>query len=261
MQALASAAALVLAFALTCAVRPASAQTADDVVERAVAARGGADRIKAMHSQRLSGKIAYDGDAPGPFMVEMERPGRMREQVTRQGTTVVRTTDGKSGWVLDPSSRSSEAHPIDGDELKSMAGSADFEGPLVDYKAKGNSVALEGKEHVDGHDAFKLKITLPDSSVRYDYIDSRTFLEVRRDETVRRNGQDVVVESHFREYRSVNGVMVPFDIESGAQGSRHKRRILLDDVDINAHIADADFGKPPRARPSPPPTPADTATR
>jgi hypothetical protein len=76
------------------------AQSVDDVVAKAIVARGGIKRIKALNSQRLSGTISLAGGSAGPFVVEMKRPGLIRESVTLGGKSMIRTTDGDVGWVV-----------------------------------------------------------------------------------------------------------------------------------------------------------------
>jgi hypothetical protein len=84
---------------------PAAAQTVDEIVSKALEARGGVERIKALQSQRLTGRISFGPGNEGPFQVEMKRPGKMRDQLTLSGKTWIRTTDGKSGWVMSGSER------------------------------------------------------------------------------------------------------------------------------------------------------------
>ena len=62
---------------------------------------------------------------------------------------------------------------------KDMEEQADMDGPLVDYKAKGHTVELLGKEKVEGSDAYKLKVTLKNGDVRTIYLDADRFLEVK----------------------------------------------------------------------------------
>jgi hypothetical protein len=76
------------------------AQSVDDLVSKAIAARGGVKRIKSINSQRLTGKISLRGGASGPFVVEMKRPGMMRETVTLGDKSMIRITDGVTGWVV-----------------------------------------------------------------------------------------------------------------------------------------------------------------
>ena len=76
------------------------AQSVDDIVAKAIVARGGVKKIKSLYSQRLTGHISMIGGSSGPFVVEMKRPGMMRESVTLGGKTMIRTTDGTFGWVV-----------------------------------------------------------------------------------------------------------------------------------------------------------------
>ena len=43
----------------------------------------------------------------------------------------------------------------------------------MDYKAKGNTVELMGKEDVEGTPAYKLKVTKKSGNIEYDYLDAQ----------------------------------------------------------------------------------------
>ena len=62
-----------------------------------------------------------------------------------------------------------------------------MDGPLVNYKDKGSSLELVGKEKLNGRDVYNLTITLKEGQVRNIYLDARTFLEVK--ETAQRDRQ------------------------------------------------------------------------
>jgi hypothetical protein len=224
---------------------PAAAQTVDEIVSKALEARGGVERIKALQSQRLTGRISFGPGNEGPLLVEMKRPGKMRDQVTLGGKTWIRATDGKSGWVM---SDGDDPRPMSADELRNTAGSADFEGPLVDYAAKGNKVELLGKDKVEGKDAYKLKVTLKDGQVRYDYIDAVSYLELKWEGSILYQGKELGVETVFRVYRKVDGLMFSFLLDSDTPGTSNKQQIVLEKVEVNPPEDDARFG-----RPAPPP--------
>ncbi|MBZ5705555.1 MAG: hypothetical protein LAN63_09385 [Acidobacteriia bacterium] len=186
-------------------------QTVDEIIAKSLTARGGIGKIKAVQSQRLTGRISFGPDAEGPFTVEMKRPGKIREEVTVGGITRIRTSDGTSGWSV---SGAEEARPLSADELKNLAGSADIDGPLLDYQAKGNHVELVDKEPVEGKDAYKLLVTERNGRVRYDYIDCASYLGVKWEGKIVANGKELEVESVFHDYRAVNGLMYAFAIDS-----------------------------------------------
>ena len=225
-----------------------SAQTADDVIAKAIAARGGIDKLRAVQTQRLTGSLTIGTHPPGPFMVEMKRGGKMRQEMTIEGQRALRVTDGTAGWKTSLD-QGGIPQPLSAGELKNMAGGADIDGPLVDYKAKGNQVELEGKEKVEGNDTYKLKITQKDGAVRYDYIDATSYLEVKWQGEIEAGPQKYVAESFFRDYRPVNGVMYHYQIDSDTIGTPYKQKLVFDKIEVNPALDDAVFEKPPSATP------------
>src|SRR2546425_6549311 len=82
----------------------AHAVTVDEVVARTIEARGGAAKLKAIQSLRLTGKYLSGSDAS----LEMawaqlgKRPAKIRTEVTLQGLTAVDAFDGREGWRVQP---------------------------------------------------------------------------------------------------------------------------------------------------------------
>ena len=215
------------------------AQSVDSVVAKAIQARGGIERIKHEQTQRLTGKISLPAGS-GPLLVEMKRPGMMREEVTLNGKSQIRTTNGEVGWGVGTLREAATAQQVDAQELHNLANSADFEGPLVDYKEKGNRIELAGKEKVEKRMAYKLVISMKNGENRIDFIDCKTYLELKWQGRV----SDNVFESYFRDYRRVKGLMYAFEIDSGLLGQPANQKIILERVDVNPPLDDARFGKP-----------------
>jgi hypothetical protein len=209
-------------------------QSVDDVVAKAIAARGGVKRIKSLNSQRLTGRISLQTGESGPFSVEMKRPGMMRETVTLGDKSMIRITDGSTGWVVGSLRNLTEPQQVNAEELHNLANSADFEGPLVDCKTKGNRIELAGKEKIGKRPAFKLVIYMKNGENRIDFIDCKSHLEVKWQGLVGGN----MFESYFRDYREVKGLMYAFEIASGGQ------KIVLDKVEVNPKLDVARFQKP-----------------
>jgi len=158
----------------------------------------------------------------------------MREMVTLGGKSMIRTTDGIVGWAVGSLRNLAEPQQVNAEELRTLAASADFEGPLVDYKAKGNKIELAGKEKVGKRLAFKLAISMKNGENRIDFIDSKTHLEVKWQGLANGN----IVESYFRDYREVKGLMYAFEIDSGSQ------KIVFDKIEVNPKLDPARFSKP-----------------
>src|SRR5437879_9928961 len=67
------------------------------------------------------------------------------------------------------------------DDMRDLLIDADFDGPLVDYKEKGNRVEFLGHDTVDGDDALRLKVILKNGDIIYYYLDPDTYLEIRKE--------------------------------------------------------------------------------
>src|SRR5438270_13379084 len=80
----------------------AAAQTAYEIVKKALDARGGADKLKAVQSERVTGRIAFARGVEGSFVGELKRPLKMHVGISFEGHTIIRVYDGKSsGWLVN----------------------------------------------------------------------------------------------------------------------------------------------------------------
>jgi len=223
---------------------PASAQTLDDILAKNLKAKGGLERIKAVKTIRMTGTMTLGPGMEAALVVEQKRPNSMRMEFTLQGMTGVQAYDGNVGWQIMPFSGRTAAEPLAEDELKGVQEQADFDGPLTDYKAKGHTVELVGKEKVEGSDAYKLKLTLKNGDVRYIFLDADQFLEVRMEGKTKVRGTDVESESTLGDYKEVGGLMLPHAVESGQRGSPQKMKMTIQKVELDVPIDDARFKMP-----------------
>ena len=230
-----------------------SAQAAEEIVSKYVSARGGADKIKAVKTERITGTISFGPDAEGPFIVERLRPLKMHMEITLNGQTLIRTYDGKAaGWIYNPFAAKPEVQAMTESDLKTIFDEADFDGPFVDYKAKGNQIEFVEKSDVQGKAAFKLKLTNKNNDVSFFYFDVDTYLILKWEGARKLADRDVPWESIFHDFREVEGVKYPFLIESEAPGTDQTQRITADKIEVNVPIDESHFAKPkPPAAPPP----------
>lgn len=180
-----------------------------------------------------------------PFLLEMKRPELSRIEVEFNGKTSVQVFDGRNGWLVRPYLNRNDAEPFTADQAKSEAGKWQFDGPLLDYAAKGTKVELEGVESVDNRPAYKLKLTLKDGSVQRIWIDSKSFLDVKVEGGPRRmDGRVRTVWVFQRDFRRVQGLMVPFELETAVDGYQDTHKMFIDKVTLNPALDDALFAKP-----------------
>jgi outer membrane lipoprotein-sorting protein len=249
-----SARAPLAAAALALLALPLPAQTVDEIVARNVKARGGMEKLKAVSSVRMSGRMVVGPGMVAPLTIELKRPRKVRIEVTVQGQTVVQAFDGSSGWAVMPMLGKNDPQPMSAEEARHAEEQADFDGPLVDWKEKGHRVELVGREKVPGGEAFKLKVTLKGGEVRYFFVDASTFLEVRAEGARTSGGSEVEFENVLSDYKEVGGLMIAHAVEMGPKGSPEKSKLTLDKVELNPSLDDARF-KMPATQPKPAPKP------
>ena len=143
------------------------------------------------------------------------------------------------------------------EDISNIADESDFDGPLVDYQAKGNQIELAGKEDVEGKPAYRLKLTSKKGETRSYLFDAASFHLVRWEGIRKVGDKEVPWESLFRDYRDVNGLMFAFEIDSDAPGTEQSQKIIADKIELDPQIDESHFGKPPA--PAPPEEPAKTA--
>lgn len=235
----------------------AGAQTTDAVIAKVLVARGGLEKTKAVQSERITGTIYFNPELYGPFVAEFKRPGKMHNEVTIQNRTVVRTFNGKdSGWMINPFAGKDAPEPMPPEALKDAMNESDFDGPLVDAKAKGNVIELAGTEKVEGREAYILKVTHKDGQVSSYSFDAKTFLLARWSGADTVNGEAVMRETLFHDYRDVGGLKFAFELVSNAPGTDATQRIVVDKIELDPQIDESRFGKPQAPPSSPTASPA-----
>lgn len=225
----------------------AQAQTTGEIVSKAIAARGGLEKLKAAHSEKITGQITLGPDAQGPFTVQRQRPHKMHMEMVIQGQTVIRIFDGAAGWQVNPFQfqGNKDVHALTPGELKNIAEESDFEGPLVNWREKGNQVEFLGKEKVGDRDAYRLKATEKNGIVQNLWFDTETFHQIKW-ESVRENGdQTIDVQSFFSDFREVDGLYEPFLIDSGLVGKELGQKIVIEKIELNVPMDNALFAAPP----------------
>ena len=233
------------------------AQTADEIIAKNLEAKGGVDKLKAVQSMRISGKMMVGPGMEAPMVIEMARPHKVRMEFTLQGMTGIQAYDGKGGWSVMPFMGKKEPEPMSADDLKQAEDQADMDGPLVDYKEKGNQVEYLGKGEVEGTPVHKLKVTKKNGDIQTLYLDADSYLEIKAEGKSKVRGQEIEGETTFGDYKEVGGIVFSHSIQSKMKGAPGPgQTITFEKIEINPDIPTSRFDMPAKAEtPAPPPPP------
>jgi hypothetical protein len=224
------------------------AQTADELVNKNIQAKGGLDKIKAAKTRMAVGKVKGARGRVAVFKQMNLRPDLVRQDLSIQGMTAVQAYDGSVGWQTQPFRGRKDPELMGEDTLRDLLLAADFDGPLVDYAEKGNKIEYLGHDEVDGDDALRLKVTLKNGDILYYYLDPDTYLEIRKEiqQFVRGSVRERVVD--LGSYKPVDGVMYPFSISEGSKNNPDAQVISLEKIEANVALRDSDFALPASLR-------------
>ncbi len=219
--------------------------TAEQLVAKNIEAKGGIEALRELKSVKVTGKmLVYGGRLELAYTQIRKAPGAVRTESTLQGMTMVQAYDGQNGWQISPFQGRKDPEKMSADDTKALIEEAEIDGPLVGWKEKGSTVESLGREDVDGTLAYKLKVTRKGGDVSYVYLDPDHFLEIRVVSQRRERGSLVETETDLSDYEKVNGVYLPFAIESGLKGVSDKQKLILAKAEGNPPIEDTVFKFP-----------------
>jgi len=223
----------------------ARSQTADELVGKNIEARGGVDKIRALKTRRMTGTVVFPGGFKAVAAEERTRPNLVRQTFTLQGMTAVQVYDGSVGWQIQPFGGRKDPEFMGEDDLRDLTIDADFDGPLIDYKEKGNTVEYLGHDTVDGDDALRLKITLKNGDIIYYYLDPDTSLVIRQENQEFIRGAVKETASEMGSYKAVGGVMFPFSVASGPKSDPTSwQTITIDKIEVGVPLEPSEFAVP-----------------
>jgi hypothetical protein len=237
--------------------------TAAQIVERNVAARGGLAAWQAVQTMSWKGKMGAGGTVYEtvsqkgqleqkhreeillPFTLEFKRPMKSRLELEFNGKTAVQVYDGVNGWKYRPYLGRDSWDAFTPEELHQAAMAPGIDGFLINYAAKGTKVEVAGMDTIEGHAAYRLKVTRKDGQVRSVWVDGQTFLDLKVDGEPRKlDGRPHAVAIYLRDYKRDQGLMIPHLQETVVQGVKGSEKITIETVTVNPPLDDARFTKP-----------------
>jgi hypothetical protein len=236
----------IAAALLLLAAPGAFAYTAAELAAKNVEAKGGIEKLNAIHSLRISGKLLLNGGTVElAYTMLVERPHAIRYEAQLQGLTNVQAYDGSQAWQINPFQGRKDPEKLSADDAKALAEeAADITGALVDYQAKGYKLDYLGTEDIDGTEAHKLRVTRPNGDIAYVYLDPDHFLEIRTVNRRIEHGIPNETVTEYGDYEKVDGVYLPFAIESYQKGSTDRDKLQIDKAQANVAVDESLFEFP-----------------
>jgi hypothetical protein len=224
------------------------ALTAEQIVEKNEAARGGLEAWSKVQTMVWVGRIETSGGTtpPVPFVLQQKRPNKTRFELNAMGQRTVRVFDGKRGWKARPGPDGRpDVQPFSPQELRFAQGEVVIDGPLFGYPSRRVAVELDGTDLVDGRKAYRLIVRTASGQPHNVWIDAQTFLDLKYDRiSYSASGVPKMVSVFCRDYKTVAGLRIPGTIETGVGSGRGTERMVIETVALNPPLDDRLFGRP-----------------
>jgi outer membrane lipoprotein-sorting protein len=220
------------------------AQTIDEIISKYHESMGGLDKLKALKSIKLSGKMPTPmGDFS--MVIFKKFPNLTKTEMDIQGQLMVQAFDGETAWMINPMMGSTEPQKLEGEMAKSIIDQSEFEDPFIDYAAKGHEVSLEGDEIIEGVECYKIKLVMnqnndEDVRTQFYFLDKELYLPL----LVKTRINDMEINTYMSDYQEVDeGLIVAFNIEVRMEG-QPSQMISIDSVEVNIEMDDGFFRFP-----------------
>ena len=235
----------VLALGLVLAASAARGQTptVDEIVAKNLAARGGLDKLRSVQTMKMTGTINVQG-MDMPLTVMTKRPNLLFQEMTMQGQRMVSAFDGAKVWAINPM-LGPGPRELTGQQADMIRDQASFDGPLVNYKDRGDTLEMAGSADLGGAKAWKLKLTRKiGGRSMFIYVDADTGLEKQWSATVDQSGMTIDVDTVMLDYQPTpEGVLVARSMRTLVGGQQQGLLKVLT-VEYNVPIEDAAFQMP-----------------
>jgi hypothetical protein len=228
------------AFAQASASAKAAAPTADQIIDRYIAAIGGRALVGKFTSRASLGTIEVPAmNVSGTVMIHEKAPDKILQVVVIGGNALRQAFDGKTAWSDDPADG---MRLLSGVQLAEAKRDADFYHALHLHQIY-SSIVYTGAEKISGREVYVLiGITSDEPSPDKMYFDAQNGLILRVISHRHTPDGEADVQEDFEDYRSIDGMQIPFTILQSGGSSNFTIRITQ--VRNGADLDDGEFAPP-----------------
>jgi hypothetical protein len=228
---------------LSFAVVSAHAQTADEVIQKYSANMGGLEAFNKITSAKMTGTYSTQGNDLSLTM-QIINGKAMRTDVEVMSQAVINVYNNGKGWKLNPFAGVTSPTEVSGSELNDFKVQSNLANQLMDYKARGHQVEMQGEEDVTGIKTFKIKLTnKDDGKVTTFFIAKADYMLIESVTTREMRGQETEVETFYSDLKEIGGVKFFMSRSSKVEGQEFQS-IKFDKIELNVTIDEKIFEMP-----------------
>lgn len=228
-----------------------NAQTADEIINNYFENIGGLENLKKLEGIKMSAKISQQG-MEIPLDIVQIKGGKQMTVITFQGKEIKQGVfDGEILWSTNFSNMKAEKNDAEATANMKLE-SNDFPDSFMDYKTKGYTLELLGKETIEGTETFKIKLTKEpvtidgkqEESVSFYFFDTENYVPIAVQSEIKSGpGKGMISEITFSDYQEVEGLFFPFSLTQGIKG-QPGQPITITKIELNPKVDASAFKFP-----------------
>ena len=228
-----------------------NAQTADEIIANYFENTGGLDNWNKIEGIKLSAKV-NNGGMEIPIEIIQLKSGKQMTAITFQGKKMYQGVfDGETLWGTNFQTQKAEKRDAESTAMMKLEAN-DFPDSFLNYKDKGYTVELMGKEDFNGTETFKIKLVKEpvvvdgkeEESISYYFFDTENYVPLGMQSEIKAGqGKGVIQEITFSDYQEVEGVYFPFSMTQGVKGGQGQP-ITFDSIELNPEVDENMFKFP-----------------
>lgn len=217
------------------------AQTVDEIIDKHAEAIGGKEKLNSIFSTYMEGTMQIMHNAIA-IKITTVKDKFYKKEFTLDGHNGYIIITPNAGWYYNPLI-SQTIETISKNRLPAMQIDLDIAGPLIDYAEKGYKAGLNGKENIDGKDAYKIKITTNTGRYITYYLDTKTYLLIQTKQMsagIGKGAEEKELATSFSDYKLIEGVMFAHTIIS-AESLTGTGSIKINKIELNKTIREDQY--------------------
>lgn len=220
----------------------ASAQTADEVIQKYAANMGGLEAFKKVQTAKFTGTVTVQG-MDLPLTMQLINGKAMRTDVEAMGQSVINVFKDGKAWSINPFSGMETATDVEGIDLLNLKAQASLASALMDYKNLGHTVELSGQEDVEGVKTNKIKLTSKeDGRVTHYFISATDNTLIKATNKRDIQGSEMEVETFFSNLKEFGGIKF-FMTRDQKIGGQTAQSIIYSNIELNVPVDEKIFDK------------------
>lgn len=194
-----------------------SAQTATEIIEMNLKARGGKEKILSLKNMKME-CISNRQGMEFPLTLTFSHKQGFRMDMQIMGMDCFMLINNKAAYSYFPMRGQASPEAMPDEAHKAMIARLDIHGDFIDYESKGISFSVLPEEKLDERVCYVLLSKSKEGKEKTIYLDKETKLIVKEISKTEVEGEEKEVAATYSDYKTIDGFVLPMAMTSPMQG-------------------------------------------